>query len=106
MFTPEMLKEWEEERKQREAKEPEPSSPATAPEVYYQRGEGGPDDQGSKGRYAERRHVVPPLRLLPYWVLHNVVARPLIGLAPIKPFFDFHDWTAKKIGSEVLMKSL
>jgi len=32
-----------------------------------------------------------------WWIVHNCVAHPLIGVLPIKPTFDFHDWTSDKI---------
>lgn len=32
-----------------------------------------------------------------WWLLHNLVAHPAIGLVPIKSTFDFHDWTSRKL---------
>lgn len=32
-----------------------------------------------------------------WWLVHNCVAHPMIGLAPVKPSFRFHDWTSRKI---------
>ncbi len=32
-----------------------------------------------------------------WWLVHNLVAHILIGILPIKPFFDFHDWTSIKM---------
>ena len=32
-----------------------------------------------------------------YWIMHNCISHPLIGLFPVKLFFDFHDETAKKM---------
>lgn len=32
-----------------------------------------------------------------WWLMHNGVAHPLIAVAPVKPFFDFHDYTSDKI---------
>lgn len=32
-----------------------------------------------------------------WWFVHNVVAHPLIGVAPSKPTFQFHDFTSRKI---------
>lgn len=34
-----------------------------------------------------------------WWFVHNVICHPLIGLCPIKPFFDFHDYTSRKINA-------
>lgn len=32
-----------------------------------------------------------------WWFVHNVICHPLIGICPIKPFFEFHDFTSRKI---------
>lgn len=32
-----------------------------------------------------------------WWLLHNLVAHPAIGLVPVKATFDFHDWTSRKL---------
>lgn len=32
-----------------------------------------------------------------WWLVHNCLAHPLIGVCPIRPFFRFHDWTARRI---------
>lgn len=32
-----------------------------------------------------------------WWFVHNCVAHPMIGLCPIKSFFEFHDYTSNKI---------
>lgn len=98
MFTPEMLKEWEEEKAKLDKE-------ATKKKAF-EYGEGGPKDKGAQGRYEERREKVAQPQLAFWWMMHNCVAHPLIGVLPFKPLFAFHDWTAKKIGSEVLMKSL
>jgi len=34
-----------------------------------------------------------------WWILHNNIAHLLIGLIPIKLFFDFHDWTSRKLNA-------
>lgn len=34
-----------------------------------------------------------------FWVLHNSVSHVLIGLFPVQPFFFFHDWSAKQMGT-------
>lgn len=37
-----------------------------------------------------------------WWVIHNCVAHPLIGLLPwFEWTFDFHDYTSRKINGEV-----
>ncbi len=35
-----------------------------------------------------------------WWLIHNCVAHPAIGVAPCKWAFDFHDWTSKKINGK------
>ena len=35
-----------------------------------------------------------------WWLMHNWTAHFMIGLLPLKPFFDFHDWTSKKLNAE------
>lgn len=40
---------------------------------------------------AYRKHIV-----WPWWVVHNCIAHPLVGLLPFAFAFRFHDWTADK----------
>jgi len=47
--------------------------------------------------FTEMRLKEIPSKPDKWWVFHNVVAHVAIGLAPIKPCFDFHDWSAKKM---------
>lgn len=35
-----------------------------------------------------------------WWFVHNCVAHPLIGVLPVKPTFDFHDFTSRKINGK------
>lgn len=51
--------------------------------------------------------LVPTIRLIPpviehhfWWLIHNIIAHTLIGLIPIKLFFNFHDWTSKKLNAQ------
>jgi len=61
-----------------------------------------PED-GSQERFHERTdpavnpQALPPMRHHFWWLLHNLVAHPFIGIAPIKVAFDFHDWTSRKM---------
>jgi hypothetical protein len=32
-----------------------------------------------------------------WWLIHNLVAHPAIGIAPVKFTFAFHDWTSRKL---------
>lgn len=53
------------------------------------------DAPGAEQRYRNRpRHVF-------WWLVHNCVAHPMIGVAPVKACFDFHDWTSRKINARV-----
>lgn len=49
----------------------------------------------NKFRKAGKRF--PMLQHYFWWVMHNCVTHFLIGLIPIKPFFQFHDWTSIKL---------
>ena len=49
------------------------------------------DESGSEERFRARpRHAI-------WWLIHNCVAHPMIGVLPIKATFDFHDYTSRKI---------
>lgn len=50
-----------------------------------------------KFKKAEKRF--PVLQHYFWWFLHNCITHPLIGLIPIKPFFNFHDWTSVKLNA-------
>lgn len=54
-----------------------------------------PED-GSEERYYKDKK---PNKIVHYfwWMVHNCVVHPLIGVAPIKSLFNFHDWTSRKI---------
>lgn len=36
-----------------------------------------------------------------WWLVHNVIAHPLIGFLPIEKTFAFHDFTSDKINRKV-----
>lgn len=50
-----------------------------------------------KFRKAEKSF--PILQHYFWWVMHNCVTHFLIGIVPIKPFFQFHDWTSVKLNA-------
>jgi hypothetical protein len=50
-----------------------------------------------KFRKAEKRF--PILQHYFWWVMHNCITHFLIGIVPIKPFFQFHDWTSVKLNA-------
>jgi hypothetical protein len=55
-----------------------------------------PED-GSEARYDKRKAERPWLKHTAWWFVHNCVAHVLIGILPLKPFFEFHDWTSRKM---------
>lgn len=40
---------------------------------------------------------LPRVKHYIWWLIHNCVAHPAIGLVPVKVAFDFHDWTSRKL---------
>lgn len=50
-----------------------------------------------KFRKAEKNF--PVLQHYFWWFIHNCVTHPLIGLIPVKLFFQFHDWTSVKLNA-------
>ena len=57
-------------------------------------------------RFEERRDALGHRTILPklthavWWFLHNAVSHPIIAVIPIKPAFDFHDYTSDKINGK------
>ncbi len=49
-------------------------------------------EDGSQNRFDTifKKHYV-------WWLIHNLIAHPLIGVFPIKRWFDFHDYTSRKM---------
>lgn len=63
-----------------------------------------PDPRTSQGRYQRRVHMFKidgksfsRIRHGFWWVLHNCVAHPLLGILPFSKTFQFHDWTSNKL---------
>jgi hypothetical protein len=42
-------------------------------------------------------HNLPKIQHYMWWLLHNLVAHPVIAIAPVKVAFDFHDWSSRKL---------
>ena len=57
-----------------------------------------PED-GSEERYDDALARAPWLKHQFYWIIHNVIAHPLIGIFPHQIFFELHDWTSRKMHS-------
>lgn len=60
-----------------------------------------PED-GSEERYKDRWDLWEGTRFgilfhYSWWLIHNLVAHPLIAVFPFKPLFDFHDWTSHRM---------
>lgn len=63
-----------------------------------------PSLQGSEGRYRLRQALflvdgkpLPRVRHFGWWLLHNCVAHPILGVCPVRKTFELHDWTSKKL---------
>lgn len=48
-------------------------------------------------KFKKKKKFLPVLQHYLWWLLHNCVTHPLIGFVPIKPLFEFHDWTSVKL---------
>lgn len=55
-----------------------------------------PED-GVEARYEKHKAKVPWVRNKAWWILHNSVAHPLIGVLPVRWAFRFHDWTSRRM---------
>jgi len=63
------------------------------------------DETGAGERFEARvegfkQESKPVFKHHVWWFIHNCIAHPMIGLAPCKKTFDFHDWTSKKINGK------
>ena len=58
------------------------------------------NERGSEQRYRSRienykQKGAPVRRHMFWWLVHNVVAHPLIGFFPTRVMFELHDWTSE-----------
>jgi hypothetical protein len=57
------------------------------------------DESGSENRFASRRanvrHEGVVIKHRAWWLVHNLVAHPLIGILPVSWAFRFHDYTSR-----------
>lgn len=67
---------------------------------------------GSEARYRTRQErwrreavVLPALRHHGWWLLHNAVSHPLLGVAPLQFAIDFHDWTSMRLNRRRQIKA-
>lgn len=56
---------------------------------------GSEDRFGSASAKANAEGLVIQHRA--WWLVHNLVAHPLIGVFPTRVTFQFHDWTSRKM---------
>lgn len=66
-----------------------------------------PPKEGSAHRYRERIEkfkadgkALPQVRHYLFWLLHNLVAHPILGLVPTQVTVDFHEVTSKWLNHE------
>lgn len=56
-----------------------------------------PED-GSEERYQSRLDLWTQKWIHTFWwLVHNCISHPLIGVCPITLFFQFHDWTSHRM---------
>ena len=60
-----------------------------------------PED-GSEERFRDRWSLWAGVKFgafyhYTWWLAHNVVVHPLIGLFPFKPLFKLHDWSSHQM---------
>lgn len=54
-------------------------------------------EKGSQGRYEARKSKVPAHIHRRWWLVHNLIAHPLIAIWPTRATFDFHDYTSDRM---------
>jgi len=64
------------------------------------------DELGSEGRFHAREEKFVDKQVpLPrwqhrfWWLVHNCVAHPALGVYPTEKTFQFHDWTSRKLNA-------
>jgi len=76
--------------------------------MHFDDDDDGPRVDTAAARYALRierwcsrsrgpTRLVRRLRFHFWWLLHNLVAHPLLAVAPTRRLVDFHDWTSRKL---------
>lgn len=50
-------------------------------------------------KFKKKRKFLPVVQHYFWWFVHNCITHPLIGIIPLKPFFQFHDWTSVKLNA-------
>lgn len=52
---------------------------------------------GQSMPWQDQKVTVPWAKFRFWWLVHNAVAHPLIAIAPRRTFFQFHDYTSRKM---------
>jgi hypothetical protein len=58
------------------------------------------DETGSEDRFKAQTDAHAPLPVIEHrawWLVHNLIAHPLIGILPVRFAFKFHDWTSRQM---------
>jgi hypothetical protein len=79
---------------------PVKKNPQNPDEEFPDSDETGAEDRFVKRIAAFKEEEKPVYKHHVWWLIHNCVAHPLIGVLPCKKTFDFHDWTSKKINGQ------
>lgn len=82
-----------------------PDDDPMQPEYDFSKGKRGAVLSPSQIRFHKRierfrQRGIPVVYHHFWWLTHNAVAHPLIAILPIKPLFDFHDYTSGKINGK------
>lgn len=50
-------------------------------------------------KFRKNKKFLPVIQHYGWWFLHNFITHPLIGVFPLKLFFEFHDWSSVKLNA-------
>ena len=50
-------------------------------------------------KFKKKKKFLPVLQHYFWWFVHNCITHFLIGIIPVKPLFEFHDWTSIKLNA-------
>lgn len=68
--------------------------------IYSSSNETGAEERFEKRKEVFKQEEEPIYKHHVWWLIHNCIAHPLIGIFPCKKTFDFHDWTSIKINGK------
>lgn len=58
-----------------------------------------------RAAWCKRHSVLPLVRHHVWWLLHNLVTHPLLGLVPWSGFILFHDWTSQHLNHHPTLRA-